>query len=709
MPPQFIDRIDQALDDLLPRLGHEIRLGLPLGIGKPNPFVNRLYQRAKADPQLKLDIFTALSLERPRAHSELEARFLTPFVDRVYGDYPDLDYLADLRAGRLPPNITVSEFFLKSGDWLRQPYAQQHYISSNYTHIARDMVALGANVVAQAVALRETPTGIRLSLSCNPDMTQDMRALLQARRDRGEAIFFIAVINHELPFMPNEAEVDPALFDYVITDPAGTHTLFSAPNMAISMQDYLIGLYTSTLVEDGGTLQIGIGSLGDAIAQSLILRDRNNIAYRTIIAGLNPIQSNTLTPALAPLQEGLYGCSEMFVNGFLKLIEAGIIRRQVYPDAVLQELLNAKRIRPEPSLAMLDELLAAGHLDHQLNSCQINWLKRTGILRDHVTLAADELVIGDQRVANDLHAATTRTALADSGLGSCLHGGIYMHGGFFLGPRDFYQALRTMAPEQLAGIGMSRISFINHLYGDEALKRAQRYKGRFINTCMMTTLTGAAVSDALEDGRVVSGVGGQYNFVAMSHELADARSILMMRAWRTSEGRATSNIVPHYGHVTIPRHLRDVVVTEYGVADLRGQNDSEVVKRLLAITDSRFQDELLASAQRSGKIAADFTIPDAWRRNRPELWEPRFREWQQKGWLPAFPFGTDLTEDELRIAKVLQKMKAQAEHPVTLVGSIVKGLASSKAVPEQLLARLKLSAPRSLQERVWRTLFIENY
>lgn len=709
MPAQFIDRIDQALDDMLPRLGHEVRLGIPLGIGKPNPFVNRLYQRAKADPRLKLDIFTALSLERPRAHSELEARFLDPFVDRVYGDYPDLDYLADLKAGQVPPNISVTEFFLKSGDWLSQPYVQQHYISSNYTHIARDMVARGANVVAQAVALRETPTGIRLSLSCNPDMTQDMRALLQARRDRGEAIFFVAVVNRELPFMPNEAEVDPELFDYVITDPVGTHTLFSAPNMAISMQDYLIGLYTSTLVEDGGTLQIGIGSLGDAIAQSLILRDQDNAAYRAILAELNPLQSQTLLPAQEPFAEGLYGCSEMFVNGFLKLIEAGIIRRQVYPDAVLQELLNAKRIRPEPSLAMLDELLATGQLRRQLTADHLAWLQRTGILRAQVSLAENELVIAGLRVANDLAAPATRDALAADGLGQRLHGGIYMHGGFFLGPRDFYQALRMMSPEQLAGIGMSRISYINHLYGDEALKRAQRYKGRFINTCMMTTLSGAAVSDALEDGRVVSGVGGQYNFVAMSHELEGARSILMMRAWRMSEGRATSNVVRHYGHVTIPRHLRDVVVTEYGVADLRGQNDSEVVKRLLAVSDSRFQDELLASAQRSGKIAADFTIPDAWRRNRPELWEARFREWQHKGWLPAFPFGTDLTEDELRIAKVLQKMKAQADHPVSLVGSIVKGLASSKAVPEQLLARLKLSTPRSLQERLWRTLFIENY
>jgi acyl-CoA hydrolase len=39
---------------------------------------------------------------------------------------------------------------------------------------------------------------------------------------------------------------------------------------------------------------------------------------------------------------------------------------------------------------------------------------------------------------------------------------------------------------------------------------------------MMMTVGGAACSDGLENGKVVSGVGGQYNFVAMAHELPGA-------------------------------------------------------------------------------------------------------------------------------------------------------------------------------------------
>src|SRR3546814_2157020 len=80
---------------------------------------------------------------------------------------------------------------------------------------------------------------------------------------------------------------------------------------------------------------------------------------------------------------------------------------------------------------------------------------------------------------------------------------------------------------------------------------------------MMATALGAAVSDGLDDGRVVSGVGGQYNFVAMAHALPDARSVLLLRATREAGDGAGSNIRWNYGHCTIPRHLRDTRSEEH--------------------------------------------------------------------------------------------------------------------------------------------------
>ena len=137
-------------------------------------------------------------------------------------------------------------------------------------------------------------------------------------------------------------------------------------------------------------------------------------------------------------------------------------------------------------------------------------------------------------------------------------------------------------------------------------KRAARVKARFVNNTMIATLLGAAVSDGLEDGRVVSGVGGQYDFVAQAFALGDARSILCLKSTRDRRGKLSSNIRFNYGTETIPRHLRDVFVTEYGIADLRDKADADVIATMLTVADSRFQPELLRAAKEAGKIAKSY-------------------------------------------------------------------------------------------------------
>jgi acyl-CoA hydrolase len=198
----------------------------------------------------------------------------------------------------------------------------------------------------------------------------------------------------------------------------------------------------------------------------------------------------------------------------------------------------------------------------------------------------------------------------------------------------------------LADISMTAVSFVNQLYGDEALKRAQRSKARFINSALMATALGAIVSDGLADGRREC-VGGQYTFVAQAHELEGARSIIALDATRASKGRTTSSIVWNYGHTTIPRHLRDIVVTEYGVADLRAKSDRDVVAAVLDITDSRFQSSLLAEAKHAGKIEKSYRIPDASRSNIPARIEAALSPARSQGLLPDFPLGTELTPSSL--------------------------------------------------------------
>ncbi len=713
MSANFYTSIEQAVTDILSAIDGDIRLGAPLGLGKPNAFINAVYQRITKTPQRSLHIYSALSLNKPQASNDIEARFLKPFVDRVYGNYPDLDYVVDLKAGKVPNNISVNEFFLKSGDWLNNPNAQQHYINSNYTHIARDMAAKGINIICQAIAVRVEATGEkRYSLSCNPDLTVDLLDLVQARRDRGEKIFAVGVINHELPFMPNDAEVTADLFDIVIDDSAGTHTLFSTPNMKVCLTDYAIGLHTSSLVLDGGTLQIGIGSLGDAIAHALIIRDQDNSTYHTMIRRLN--HNLATLPAhidTSPFAQGLYGCSEMFVNGFLKLMQANIIRRAVYSHTGLQKLLNQGVISEHISLGTLQALRENGLISSPLDGNDVAFLVRFGIFNDECSVEDGQITVGETVIGNDLDDESCLQQIRELCLGTKLTGGIIMHGGFFLGPVDFYQALRDMSDEQRERIGMSTIAFINQLYGDrygeEPLKRAQRGKARFINTCMMVTLSGAAVSDALEDGRVVSGVGGQYNFVAQAHEIPDARSVLMLRSHRVVDGEVRSSIVTSYGHATIPRHLRDIVVTEYGIADLRGKSDSDIIKALLNISDSRCQDDLQTWAVEQGKLSADYVIPRLYRDNTPEALADRLQPFMSH--LPSFPFGTDFTKDELSIMKALQALKSSTENPLTLVKSVIHSIFSDSDIPQRYLERMGFDEVHGLKDRFMKRLFMGNF
>src|SRR5579863_4406052 len=168
MRPRLFTDPDDCVEAILARVGPRLVVGSPLGIGKPNHLLNALYRRAARDPSVHLTLITALSLEKPRGHSDLERRFLDPFVARVFGDYPELGYMQALRSGHVPANVDISEFYFKSGSMLGVLAAQRNYVSSNYTHVARDMLAAGVNVVAQAVAREDRAGAAHYSLSSNP-------------------------------------------------------------------------------------------------------------------------------------------------------------------------------------------------------------------------------------------------------------------------------------------------------------------------------------------------------------------------------------------------------------------------------------------------------------------------------------------------------------------------------------------------------------
>jgi acyl-CoA hydrolase len=714
-PATYFSDVEACVDAILAKVGKDIVFGMPLGLGKPNHLANALYQRARRDPSISLRIMTALSLAVPKGSSDLERRFLEPFTERVWGNYPALDYLEDLSNNTLPPNVQVSEFFMKAGVFLDNLVEQQNYISSNYTHIARDMLANGVNVLSQLVAKKVIDGKTFLSLSCNPDVSPSIVPMLrEMEAKQGYRVSIIAEVNNTLPFMYHDAMVPDATFDMVIDNPEYDYTLFSTPNMTVDMADYMIGLSVSTLVKDGGTLQIGIGSLGDAIAYSIILRDEQNDKYKSVVADLELMaRSGDLIKQIGGTHgfaQGLYGSSEMFVNGFLELYKAGILRRKVYDDVNIQYLLNEGEITEDVTPAMLKALVVHEAVCPQLGQKDLAYLQKFGVLRHDLRLVGQTLHTADGvQMDADLADDAALKKIIAHGLGTTLKGGILMHGGFFLGPMSFYKFLIDMSEEDNKRIGMTTVDNVNHLYGNQELKTLQRKDGRFINTCLMVTLSGGIVSDGLEDGRVVSGVGGQYNFVSMAHALQDGRLVMMLRSYRTKDGEAVSNIVWNYGHMTIPRILRDIVVTEYGIANLRSKSDKEVMAALINIADSRFQAGLLAKAKEAGKIAADYQIPAQYCNNFPEALNAKFKIFLDAGLFPPFPFGNDFTDEELVLSKALKGLKAKMGNKVgTMAGGIFNvikgGDVPEKAMP--YLRRMKLDHPLNFKDKVVQSLLV---
>ncbi len=716
--PAIHANVEDCVENTLTRVGKRIGLAMPLGLGKPNRIANEFFRRARADRTIKLRILTGLTLERPRWNNGLEQRFLEPLAARIFGDYPDLAYATARRDGSLPPNVEVVEFFYPPASLLSNESAQQSYISANYTQVVRDLSALGVNVLGQLVAPH--PDGeARYSLSCNTDLSLDLLDRLDAGRAAGGHIAFLGEVNRNLPYMGGEAEVEAARFDGLVESQRYTFDLYGPPNPAVSTADYMIAMHAACLIKDGGTLQLGIGAMADAVTYALQLRHQENEVFRKIVGAADLVDPRRAPVAdwggLEPFEQGLYASTEMLVAGYLELYRSGILKRAVYDDAGIQSAVDARGGGEYVDRALLESLLESGAVAEKLDAEGFSLLVRSGVFRDGLEFREGRIRTPDARVVPiDMSEIRSLDEVEKHCLGTTLRGGVIAHAGFFLGPRAFYDALSGMDVAERDLFRMTRISFVNQLYGDELLKRAQRRHARFLNTGLMATATGAIVSDGLEDGRVLSGVGGQYNFVAMAHALEDARSILMIRAVRMSDGDAVSNVVWNYGHTTIPRHLRDIVVTEYGIADLRGKRDDAVIDQMISIADSRFQDELVKRAIRAHKLPKSYRIPDRYRNNNPERLETLLSPYRNLGttvtpgkpgkpkMFARFPYGTDYTDEEIVLGAALKALSAKLDTrefsftDLSKLGSLVS--APKSAAP--YLERLGLEDPQTISETI---------
>lgn len=124
-----------------------------------------------------------------------------------------------------------------------------------------------------------------------------------------------------------------------------------------------------------------------------------------------------------------------------------------------------------------------------------------------------------------------------------------------------------------------------------------------INGAIEIDLFGQVVADHV-DGHQISGVGGHEDFVAAADLHAESRSLLCLRSTATVAGERRSRLVPHLGAgsvVSTPRHHVNVVVTEYGAAELFGLTERERALALAGIAHPDYRDELQAVAAAIGR------------------------------------------------------------------------------------------------------------
>jgi 4-hydroxybutyrate CoA-transferase len=113
-----------------------------------------------------------------------------------------------------------------------------------------------------------------------------------------------------------------------------------------------------------------------------------------------------------------------------------------------------------------------------------------------------------------------------------------------------------------------------------------------VNSAVEIDLQGQLDAEAV-DGTQISGIGGHFDFVQGALLSPGGKSIIAMTS--TAAKGEKSRIVPRLTQgnpVTTPRHSVDYIVTEHGVAELRGRSLSQRAKALISIAHPKFSEEL---------------------------------------------------------------------------------------------------------------------
>jgi acyl-CoA hydrolase len=167
-----------------------------------------------------------------------------------------------------------------------------------------------------------------------------------------------------------------------------------------------------------------------------------------------------------------------------------------------------------------------------------------------------------------------------------------MVGAFALGTKKLYDFL-----DNNIGVEFQQGKVTNNPY-----TIAQNYKMVSVNTALQVDICGQVCSQSI-GSRHFSGTGGQLDTHRGAQMSPGGRGIIALRS--TAKDGAISTIVPALqegAEVTVPSQDVDTVVTEFGVAELRGKTFKDRMEALIAISHPNFRGWLRDEAKRRGIV-----------------------------------------------------------------------------------------------------------
>jgi len=160
---------------------------------------------------------------------------------------------------------------------------------------------------------------------------------------------------------------------------------------------------------------------------------------------------------------------------------------------------------------------------------------------------------------------------------------------FALGSRELYEFI-----DDNPGVIAYSVDYTNNPY---IVAQIDNFVS--INACIEVDLFGQVCAESVGT-RHISGTGGQLDFVEGAYKSKNGQSFICMPSTFESQGQVVSRIKPILtpgSIVTDPRTATHMVVTEYGIANMKGKSTWERAEALINIAHPGFRDELINEAE----------------------------------------------------------------------------------------------------------------